>query len=227
MKFTKIIALSLIACASLSSCLKSEFRYNGLFTFADVIDEKNLNCDGDMAVVITEDATDSKFTLVESKRVAINCDLLDLGTPRSIKLNAYQGVDVKPCLSSGDIAAPGIVEHRDSVYVMNKYLTANGKNWYVSFILSIPAKKDSNVEHDFNLIFDKESTSQSVKFTLYHNAGGEVVTTENKADKDWTNKVLYLSFPIKSLIESIWNSNTQVSIESAFELKDKDKKDGE
>ena len=59
MKFTKIIALSLIACASLSSCLKSEFRYNGLFTFADVIDQKNLNCDGDMAVVITEDGTDS------------------------------------------------------------------------------------------------------------------------------------------------------------------------
>ena len=81
MKFTKIIALSLIACASLSSCLKSEFRYNGLFTFADVIDQKNLNCDGDMAVVITEDGTDSKFTLVESKRVAINCDLLDLETP--------------------------------------------------------------------------------------------------------------------------------------------------
>ncbi len=224
MKFNKIIALSLIACASLTSCLKGEYRVSGLVTFANVVDATHLTGDGDVSYLITENGTDSKFTEVESKRIIINCDLLDMNSPQSIKLNAYQEVKVKPAVFSdaSDVETFG----RDSVYVPERarYVSENGDNVYVTLYVSIPKLKDSKTEHVLELVFDNTSNSKEIRFVLYHQANGDVVTKETPKDQR-SSEEYYISFNIQDFLKGMTlTQETRFSITTAFDQANEEQK---
>lgn len=229
MKFSKIIALSLIACASFTSCLKSEYRYNGFIAFANVVDETHLTADGNVSFVITENSADAKFMEVESKRIVINCDLLDMNSPQSIKLNAYSGIKVKPAVFSDEESVKTF--GRDSVYIHERarYLTANGDNVYVTLYVSVPKIKDSETEHELELVLDKASDEKELRFCLYHQANGDVFTKDTPSDKR-SSEEYYVSFTIQDLVKNIKvNDNTKYVFTTAFDNdkeNNRDNKDG-
>ena len=217
MKFNKIAALVLLACASFTSCLKSEYRYSGFGTFANVVDETHLSGDGDVSYVITENSTDSKFTSVESKRIVINCDLLDMNNPQSIKLNAYQEVKVKPAVPSD--ASSVETFGRDSVYVPERarYISENGDNVYVTLYVSVPKLKDSKEEHVLELVFDKTSDAKELRFTLYHDANGDIITKETPTAQR-SSEEYYISFNIQDFLKDMTlTRETKFTITTAFD----------
>lgn len=215
MKFNRFFALPLIVCVALTSCLKSEYRYSGYVTFADVVDGTHLNGDGDITYLITEDATDGGFTKVESGRVVINCDLLDANRPQSIKLNLYKAIDVKPCLKSDELTEEQS-SHIDSLVIRQPYVGVNGDNWYATLLVGVPKLKDSKTEHELDLVFDRESTSRKIVLTLYHNANGDVFTKETK-EEDKSTDYVYISFPVKNLIQDLFKDGTEFDIATAFD----------
>lgn len=222
MKFNRFFALSLIACVSLTSCLKSEYRYSGYVTFADVVDGTHLNGDADRQYVITENAADGDLMEVESKRIIMNCDLLDANVPQSIKLNLFRPVAVKQCLRSDSVTEEQ-TSHADSLYIAQRYLAQNGENWYLTLVLSVPKLKDSKTEHELELVYDVASTSSKIVMTLYHDADGDVFTKETK-DEDKSSEVVYISFPVKSLFQDIFTNGTEIDLATAHDRKKAEQK---
>lgn len=224
MKLNKIIALSVIVCASFTSCLKSEFRVSGYFTFANVVDETHLTGDGNVPYLIAENGTDAKFTEVASGRIAMNCDLLDANNPQSIKLNAYQEIKVKPAVLSDDASVETF--GRDSIYVPERarYVSGNGDNIYVTLYVSVPKLKDSKVEHTLELVLDKTSDAKELRFQLFHDANGDVITKETPKDQR-SSEEYFISFDIRNLIRDITlTSGTKFTLTTAF---DQDKEESE
>ena len=217
MKFNNIIALLLIACASLTSCLKGEYRVSGFVTFANVADETHLTGDGNASYLITENGTDSKFTEVESKRIIMNCDLLDMNSPQSIKLNAYQEVKVKPAVPSDASSVETFC--RDSVYVPERarYVSTNGDNVYVTLYVSVPKLKDSKAEHTLELVFGKTSDAKELRFTLYHDANGDIITKETPTAQR-SSEEYYISFNIQDFLKGMTlTRETKFTITTAFD----------
>ncbi len=217
------LAPALIVCAALTSCLKSEYRYNGYVTFADVIDATTLRGDGDCTYNITENAADDKFK--DMKRIVINCDLLTIvsGAAQDIKLNAYQEIAVKPCLTSDNVDPVAL--GADSLYVHNGtgYFTLNGDNIYLTVYVGIPKVKGSTAEHVIEAVFDTSSDADELRFTLSHNANGDVYTKDTPAD-DRESDYRYVSFPVKSLVSGIaLTTNTRLKVKTAFQVKEESK----
>lgn len=219
MKLIRTFALPLmLACATLTSCLKSEYNLSGYVTFVNIVDETHFIEDNGAEFLITENATDSDYMKIASKRMIINCDLLNLDNPRSVKLNAYKAVDVKTPLLSKNLPNDYVNSHADSLYVGNWYISSNGDNWYVTVAMSVPKLKDSKAEHEIDLVYDSASTKDQIDFILCHNANGDVYTKETK-DEDKASEVVYMSFKVKDLIQDIFTSDTKLTVTSALEKK--------
>ena len=218
MKFNKIAALALLACASFTSCLKSEYRVSGYVWFADVIDETHLRADGNTTYNIVENATDADFA--KCGRLIINCDLLtaaDADGKQDIKLNAYSEVKVKDCVPSESAAVAGF--GRDSVYIAEngRIWTANGENQYMTLFVSVPKIKDSETVHDLELVFDKTSDANEIRFILYHDANGDVITKETPDDKKSSDN-FYISFTVQNFLKNIdITSSTRFTFTTAFD----------
>ncbi len=224
MKINKIIALVLLACASLTSCLKSEYSVSGFVYFAEVIDGTHLRADGNVVYNIVEDATDSKF--VDCRRLIINCDLKTavVDGKQDIKLNAYSEIKVKDCVSSEDGSVTGF--GRDSVCIEpnGRIWTANGENQYMTLYVDVPKIKDSETVHDLELVFDKTSDANEVRFILYHDAHGDIITKETPEDKKSSDR-FYVSFILHDFLNDIKITNsTRFTFTTAF---DKEKEESE
>lgn len=219
MKLIRTFALPLmLACATLTSCLKSEYSFTGYVTFVNIVDETHFIEDGGSEFLITENATDSDYMKIASKRMIINCDLLNLDNPRSVKLNAYKAIDVKTPLLSKNLTKDYVNTHADSLYVGNWFLSANGDDWYVTVAMSVPKLKDSKVEHEIDLVYDSASTKDQIDFILCHNANGDVYTKDTKDDEK-AAEVTYISFKVKDLIQDIYTSDTKLTVTFALEKK--------
>ena len=221
LKTVRFIAPALIAGLSLVSCLKSEFRYSGYVTFADVIDAATLRGDGDYIYNITENAADDKFK--DMKRIVINCDLLTAAGSNSsqdIKLNAYQEIELKPCLISDNVDPIGCGADSLYVYRNSGYLTPNGDNTYLTVYLGIPKVKGSTATHIINAVFDTSSNAEELRYTISHDAGGDVYTKDTASD-DRESDYRYFSFPVKEMLKDIAiGSNTRLTVKSAFQVKE-------
>ena len=217
MKINKIIAFVLLACASFTSCLKSEYNVSGFVYFAEVIDGTHLRADGNVIYNIVEDATDSKF--VDCRRLIINCDLKTavVDGKQDIKLNAYSEIKVKDCVSSEDGSVAGF--GRDSVYIEpnGRIWTANGENQYMTLYVDVPKIKDSETVHDLELVFDKTSDANEVRFILYHDAHGDIITKETPEDKKSSDR-FYISFVLHDFLNDIKITNsTRFTFTTAFD----------
>lgn len=219
MKLIRTFALPLLLlCASLTSCLKSEYSLSGYVTYVNIVDATHLVEDNGAEFLITENAADADFMKIESKRMIINCDLLNLDTPRSIKLNAYLPVQVKTPIISNNLPKDYVTTHADSLYVGNKFISANGDDWYITVAMSVPKLKDSKTEHEIELVYDSASTKDKIDFFLCHNANGDVYTKDTK-DEDKASEVVYISFKVKDLIEDIYTGETKLNVISALDKK--------
>ena len=227
MKFKHIIALFGAACLLLQGCLKGEFTYTNYSAFAEVTDATTLTGDGDVTYRISENASGLDLSTVEKgTRYYIICDLLnavDSNGGCDIKLTSATPVTVKDCLKGDDPTVATL--KADSLYIAKYnnsnafYLTANGDNTYLTVLTSIPTVKDSTAEHDLDLAMDSSSNSRIITFTLYHNANGDVYTSETK-DENKTYEVRYASFKVRKLLTDIGITNdTQIKLESAFDKK--------
>ena len=217
MKLNKIAALALLACASFTSCLKSEYRVSGYVWFADVVDETHLRADGGIMYNIVENATDADFS--KCRRLIINCDLLTVADAdgQDIKLNAYREVRVEDCVSSDNEAVAGF--GRDSVYIdpNGRIRAVNGENQYITLLVRVPKIKDSEAVHDLKLVMDKASNSQEIRFILYHDAHGDVITKETPSDKKSSDD-FYISFTVQDVLKGIDITNsTRFSFTTAFD----------
>ncbi len=224
MKINKIVALAILACASLTSCLKSEYSVSGFVWFAEVVDETHLRADGDIIYNIVENGTDSKF--INCSRLIINCDLQTavIDGKQDIKLNAYSEIKVKDCVLSDDESVGGF--GRDSVYIEpnGRIWTGNGENQYMTLYVDVPKIKDSETVHDLELVFDKTSDADEIRFILYHDAHGDVITNETPDDKKSSDR-FYISFKVKDCLSSIKLTNsTRFTFTTAF---DKEKEESE
>ena len=224
MKINKIIALAMLSGALFTSCLKSEYSVSGFIYFAEVIDETHLRADGNIIYNIVENDTDSKF--VDCRRLIINCDLKTavIDGKQDIKLNAYSEIKVKDCVSSedGNVAGFG----RDSVYIEpnGRIWTANGENQYMTLYVDVPKIKDSETVHDLELVFDKTSDANEVRFILYHDAHGDVITKETPDEKKSSSR-FYISFVLHDFLNDIKITNsTRFTFTTAF---DKEKEESE
>ncbi len=231
MKFKHIIALAGAACLLLSGCLKGEFSYTNYAAFAEVTDATTLSGDGDITYRISENTSGIDLSKIDKgTRYYIVCDLLnamDSNRGCDIKLTSATPVSVKDCLKEADVTLSELGS--DSLYVAKYnnanafYLTANGDNTYLTVLVSIPKIKDSTTEHDLNLVMNSSSNSTAITFTLYHNANGDVYTSETK-DDDKSYEVKYASFKVRKLLSDVGvTNNTQITLESAFNKKSANK----
>ncbi len=223
MKINKIIALAILTCVSLTSCLKSEYSVTGFVYFAEVIDATHLRADGNVIYNIVEDATDSKF--VDCHRLIINCDLRTavVDGRQDIKLNAYSEIKVKDCVSSDDESVGGF--GRDSVYIEpnGRIWTGNGENQYMTLYVDVPKIKDSETVHDLELVFDKTSDANEIRFILYHDAHGDVITKETPDEKKSSDR-FYISFVLHDFLNDIKLTNsTRFTFTTAFDKEKSEK----
>ncbi len=217
MKISKFIAPALLACALFTSCLKSEYKVSGYVTFAEVVDETHLRADGNIIYNITENVADADF--INCSRLIINCDLQNAAVDgkQDIKLNAYAEIKVKDCVLSDDEAVKGFGRDSLSIAERGRYWTANGENQYMTLYVNVPEIKDSETEHDLELVFDKTSDANEVRFILYHNANGDVITAETPDDKK-SSETFYISFNLKDCLSGIQITNsTHFSFTTAFD----------
>ena len=71
--------------------------------------------------------------------------------------------------------------------------------------------------HDLELVFDKTSDANEIRFILYHDANGDVITKETPDDKKSSDN-FYISFTVQNFLKNIdITSSTRFTFTTAFD----------
>jgi hypothetical protein len=71
---------------------------------------------------------------------------------------------------------------------------------YINLLVGLSVLKDSEVKHLVNLVLDDEAPTDTLRFTLRHNAFGEYMGSPTVSSKDLSIVSTYVSFPVFGLI---------------------------
>ncbi len=200
MRFTKgliikvaagVMALSAIACQNDQD---STMRYNNA-TMGNIVDGNFISDQGNIFNV-TEQTCKGKLDTM--KRAFVICDVLN-NTVNGEK-NEYD-VRVNYIANVLDKAAKPISEIEDLDNYMNDPIILKSV-WfsagYMNMLIYIPTKRIGGKIHELNLLYE-EIESGKWKFSIRHNAEGEILTDTNDSF-DFVMAYSYASFPISAII---------------------------
>ena len=188
------IYISVFFAALILSCQKDDTIYYNNITMGNFVEGQFISDQGITYDIVEQTCSGETDTL---KRAIISCDVLSKAVENkyNVRLNGFDAIFTKDPVDSTAV--------KDSSIFVENPLSV-GEIWYAGGYLNmyiyIPIKEGSTQTHLINLVRDNEkSTSETYRFTLKHNAFGEVITAED------TNFVLggtYVSFPIANLIQT-------------------------
>lgn len=218
MKRIIIFIIAGIAALAAVSCDKDNtLRYNNL-TMGNVVDGRFVSDQGNTFNVVEQTCMGRLDTL---ERAIILCDVLyqEEGGDYAVRLNNMQKVLTKSPINSSETSDENILTN-DPLILSDMWVSGG----YLNIQLTIPVKIESTQPHIINLMFDDAAQKDGIyKFTLLHNAGGEVLKSE-ESNNDMYLANAYASFPITSIITEenakirlTWNSykiNSQYMVSS-------------
>lgn len=191
--FKKIFILLLAASIGFVACQKDNTLHYGDITMGNVIDGKFIS---DQGITFNIQEQTCSGILDTLKRAIVTCDILSKTGQNeyNIRLNAFSNVLTKAPVDSLSV--------NDSTILVEDPIGV-GKMWYaggyLNMQIAIPFKPSSGIAHMVNLVLNNDqSSNDTYRFTLKHNAFGEVMT-EN--DMDFVIGQTYVSFPIANIID--------------------------
>ena len=214
MKKLIIFIVAGIAALAATSCDKDNtLRYNN-FTMGNIVDGKFVSDQGHTFNVVEQTCSGRLDTL---KRAIVLCDVLyqEEGGDYAVRLTNFQRVLAKSPVKSSETTDESILT-QDPIILSDLWVSGG----YINMRLTLPVKIDSNQPHIINLLFDDtDKTEGTYKFTLLHNAGGEVLKND-ASNNDMYLANAYVSFPITSIIPDeaakIWLSWTSYKVNSQY-----------
>lgn len=199
----KTLVILLLIC--LTACQKDNTIQYFNVTMGNFTDGKFVSDQGNVFNITEKTCNDRTDTL---KRAMIMCDILAKTGDSSynVRLN-----EVTPVFTKSPIDSTAV---RDSAIFVENPLNI-GELWisggYINMYIMIPMKAASTQVHLINLMLDDEASGDGIyRFTLKHNAYGEVLSAE---DTDFILGGTYASFPVsdkfnedKATIQIAWTS---------------------
>lgn len=182
------------AIMALTSCAKDEtLRYYNV-TMGNVVDGRFVSDQGNIFNV-TEQLCPEKIDTMN--RVLVNCDILrqTAGTTNEYDVRLTQAFNV---LAKETVAASSNPSDEtlgnDPIHLENLWISGG----YINMSIIIPVKTTGGRKHLINLVFsDDDIKDNTYRFTIRHNAYGEVLGLNN-GDKMLVRQ--FVSFPIAKLI---------------------------
>ena len=213
--------LSLLILLGLTACFKpseEKYQYFNLYAFCEVADGATLRLGitGDTFTVV-EDQTDSKW--MHQDIVFIFYDILDrkASDQYDIRIKTYQPVTSRPALAmeTGGEAVYG----SDAV---SFYQDWGFDPAHHSFDMAClyTSLKDSETEHQINLVVDYErSSSDTLYLELRHQGHGESFENEAYAAKDFQVNTAFLHFNLSHDFAALGLTSGTAGKEMVFCLK--------
>ncbi len=171
------------------SCAKEDttLRYNNV-TMGNIVNGTFISDQGNRFNIAEQTCAGN---IADFNRALIICDVLNSTEAENvydIRLNFMAGVLVKDMLPVSE------TEYANDPIIRSEFWVSGG---YLNIGLSFPIKKTDAKKHEFNLLHEKKEGVY--KFTLRHNAEGEIIKEEG-GNNDLMQTFTYLSFPITSII---------------------------
>ena len=194
MKRIIIFIIAGIAALASTSCDKDNtLRYNN-FTMGNIVDGKFVSDQGNTFNVVEQTCSGRLDTL---ERAIVLCDVLyqEEGGDYAVRLNKFQKVLAKSPVKSSETTDESILTN-DPLILSDLWISGG----YINMSLSLPVKIEGNQPHIINLMLDDTDQTEGLyKFTLLHNANGEVLKNDS-SNNDMYLANAYVSFPITSII---------------------------
>ena len=214
MKKLIIFIIAGIAALAATSCDKDNtLRYNN-FTMGNIVDGKFVSDQGNTFNVVEQTCSGRLDTL---KRAIVLCDVLyqEEGGDYAVRLTNFQRVLAKSPVNASETTDESILT-QDPIILSDLWISGG----YINMRLTLPVKIDSNQPHIINLLYDDaDKTEGTYKFTLLHNAGGEVLKTDS-SNNDMYLANAYVSFPVTSIIPdetaNLWLTWKSYKVNSQF-----------
>lgn len=173
-RFIRIATALAIATIMLSSCLKDTvvmYNYSSMGSLKGGVFTSD---DGDI-IEIVENQTNLDLAKDQS-RIYVVMDILSRveGTENKFT-SSIKGWEIPTTKSGIDRSTAATELRTDPVSIHQAWLGGG----YINALIIYPFKKDSKVEHDINLVIDRESAAKDTLFlSLSHDAKGEVFNIE-------------------------------------------------
>ena len=194
MKRLIIFIVAGIAALAATSCDKDNtLRYNN-FTMGNIVDGKFVSDQGNTFNVVEQTCSGRLDTL---ERAIILCDILyqEEGGDYAVRLNNFQKVLTKAPVKASETTDESILK-RDPIILSDLWISGG----YINMLLTLPVKMNSKQPHIINLMLDDAAQAEGAyKFTLLHNAGGEILKADS-SNNDVYLANAYVSFPVTSIL---------------------------
>ena len=192
-RISVIITIAAIIVAA-ASCKKDDtLRYNNI-TMGNVVNGTFISDQGNTFNVVEQTCSGRLDTL---ERAIILCDILyqEDGGDYAVRLNNFQKVLTKAPVKASETTDESILK-RDPIILSDLWISGG----YINMLLTLPVKMNSKQPHIINLMLDDAAQAEGAyKFTLLHNAGGEILKADS-SNNDVYLANAYASFPITSIL---------------------------
>lgn len=194
----RIIGRTIIGMAAaiiaLTSCAKDDTLRRFNVTMCNMTDGRLTSDQGNIFNIVEQTCPGKVDTM---HRVLVNCDILRQteGTTNEydIRLNQLFSVLTKEAVTASSNPSDATMGN-DPIHLEDLWVSGG----YINMSIIIPIKTGSVQKHLINLLFsDDETKDNTFKFTIRHNAYGEVLGADN-SDKMLVRQ--YVSFPVSKLI---------------------------
>lgn len=196
-RISVIITIAAIIVAA-ASCKKDDtLRYNNI-TMGNVVNGTFISDQGNTFNVVENN---SGKNIEDEKRVIVACDVLRQVSGKEneyeVRLNQFVSVFTKNPVKASEITDNEILVE-DPICINDVWFAGGYVNFYILFLV----KEESKTTHMINLVLDdSKASTEGYRFTLRHNAYGDLPSAENDNFDDFILGGTYVSFPIADLIK--------------------------
>ena len=195
-KITAIISMAVMILFA-ASCKKDDtIRYNNI-TMGNVVNGLFISDQGNTFHVVENN---SGREIENEKRAIIACDVLKQVPGKEneyeVRLNQVASVFTKQPVKASEVTDEE-VKVEDPISINDIWFAGGYVNLQIMFLV----EEKSTTTHMINLVLDDSNAEEGYRFTLRHNAYGDLLTESSPESNNYILGVSYVSFPISSIIK--------------------------
>lgn len=187
-----LISAAIVSSAAVS-CQKDDTLYYNNLTMGNVVDGRFVSDQGNIFNIVEQTC---EGEIEKMTRAIVLCDVLN-ETDGAEKEYDVKMTNLRSVLEKNPVhisqATSEEIAVIDPVNIEELWYSGG----YINMLISFFAKTDSKVEHEINLVYDKNEDG-SYTFNLRHNADGELATVDNVSVMRQVGA--YVSFPLKDAV---------------------------
>ena len=194
MKNTLLLAATVVACVVLSGCSRDDTIMYGAISMGTA-DSGTIVTDEGMTLKVVENPCEGNIS--EKRRVHVIYDILRKEGPAryQVRLNRILNVLTKDAIVAGSVPEEELGD--DPIHISSAWESGS----YINLLIALAVVKDSSVKHLVNLVLDDPSATDTLRFTLRHNAYGEYYRSPQlKEGAEISTVASYASFPANKLV---------------------------